>query len=494
MFSLIIISLAMIFSIGVGHAAAATGSIIYVNGSSGNDSNNGYTWSTAKLTIKNATGTVVNNGIVKIANGQYKENNISINYNMKIMGQNQKNTIINNTRTAFNIPFGVNATISYLTFINGNTILGGDYKFINDQGNLVVNNCTFTGDTGGDILNGGTLNVINSTFTGSTSYLSAIQNNGTLNVIKSSFIGNTALNSNGGAIYNNGTSAVNYCTFTGNFASLGANGGAIFNSGILNVTDSTFKGNIVHSSGSGGGAIYNTGTLILKSSNFLNNLANFDFGGALYNTGTSNVFESTFINNTASNEAGGAIFSNAGNLTITGSTFTNNNASYGGAIFNNVGNVYAHFNRIVSNTAKMGSAIYNNGGKVDATLNWWGYNTGANVAKQIYNNGNGSVNYNPWIVLTIKASPATVYVGETSTITADLLHDSNGVYKNPDKGVVPYMGSANFKTTKGTIKNTNFVNGKATSTLIHLTTAGIVTASATVDDKTVTTIVTIRSR
>jgi hypothetical protein len=192
--------------------------------------------------------------------------------------------------------------------------------------------------------------------------------------------------------------------------------------------------------------------------------------------GTCTVNGSTFNDNTAM-VGGGAIFNGyASILEVTNSTIIDNKAKYGGAL-DNVGAATLHFNRIVGNTATYGNAIYNDGGKVHAITNWWGSNIESNVAKQISNNYGGTVTYNPWIILTLTSSPTTVSVGGTSTITADFLHDSNGVYENPANGLVPYTGYANFKTTKGTITNIKYVNGKATSKLTNLTTPGVATIS-----------------
>ncbi len=182
-----------------------------------------------------------------------------------------------------------------------------------------------------------------------------------------------------------------------------------------------------------------------------------------------------------------------GSLTVKNSTFNDNNATDdGGAIYTDDTTTALHFNRITGNTATYGSAVYNFGSKVDALLNWWGCNTAASVAKQISNNYGGIATYNPWIILTITANPTTVYITGTSTITADLLHDSNGVYEDPANGLVPYTGSAGFVTSMGTIKNVNFSNGKATSTLTDLNKVGGVTVSATVDGKEVSTLVKVK--
>ncbi len=112
-FSLILIILTVIFSFGVGNAAAAPGNTIYVS-THGNNSWNGLNsthisgLNGPKATIKNATGTVTINGTVYIVTGTYNENNISISKNMNIIGESQDNTIINgkNTNTIFNIITG----------------------------------------------------------------------------------------------------------------------------------------------------------------------------------------------------------------------------------------------------------------------------------------------------------------------------------------------------------------------------------------------------
>ncbi len=236
-------------------------------------------------------------------------------------------------------------------------------------------------------------------------------------------------------------------------------------------------------------AIWNDkGTLILTHCTFTDNNAPNNDGGAIYNEGTCTVTNCTFTGNTATTSNGGAIYNDIGTLKVTGSTFTGNKATgtgEGGAIYNDA-TATLNFNQIVGNTASKGNSIYNKGGTVNAMLNWWGYNLVTNVAAQIFSNG-GSVSYNPWMILTITANPASVLVGGTSIITAELLYSSNGVYHNPTLGVVPYTGSADFKTNKGSITNANFVNGKATSILTNLNTPGVATVSATVNNPTVPT-------
>ena len=53
--------------------AVPVNNTIYVNGTGGNDSNNGTSWDSAKATIQNGTDTVDDDGTVYVADGIYKE-------------------------------------------------------------------------------------------------------------------------------------------------------------------------------------------------------------------------------------------------------------------------------------------------------------------------------------------------------------------------------------------------------------------------------------
>jgi len=117
---LLLLSLALIFTVSVSDVSATPANTIYVNGSSGNNDWNGLTSTHTsgtngpKETIANATSTVTSNRRVHIAGGTYNENNIQINTNMTIIGENQKNTIIDGQKSGnpiFTIISGVNITI-----------------------------------------------------------------------------------------------------------------------------------------------------------------------------------------------------------------------------------------------------------------------------------------------------------------------------------------------------------------------------------------------
>jgi predicted outer membrane repeat protein len=76
-----------------------------------------------------------------------------------------------------------------------------------------------------------------------------------------------------------------------------------------------------------GGAISNSGTLTITNSTFKNNQASTGQGGAIYNTGALTLTGATFTGNLATT-GGGAVFS-SGPLTITGGLFNSNNALNG---------------------------------------------------------------------------------------------------------------------------------------------------------------------
>jgi hypothetical protein len=117
------------------------------------------------------------------------------------------------------------------------------------------------------------------------------------------------------------------------------NGGAIDNAGTLSITSSTVTGNnavsvMGQSTTGSGGAIQNetTGMLTISGSTFSNNDAA-AAAGAINNLGTVLITDSTFSGNQAPEF--GAI-ANTDTLTVTGSTFSNNSATAGpgGAIDN----------------------------------------------------------------------------------------------------------------------------------------------------------------
>ncbi|CEL23705.1 beta strand repeat-containing protein [Methanobacterium formicicum] len=529
----------VLFSLSVSAVSAAntsSNSTIYVS-TEGNDTWDGLsptynTTSGPKKTITNATGTVTTNGTIYIAPGTYNESGITINKDMTITGENQENTIINGQQSGnsiFHILTGITANINNLTLTNSTSEMGGA---IYNGGNLTVTNCTFTNNTatydgayarygGGAIYNefkSGILTVKNCTFTNNTSIHGggAIYNkSASLTVTNSTFTNNTA--TRGSAIYNDlGKSlTVTNCTFTNNTAGFGTIYN--YNSAGLTVINSTFTNNTADS----GGAIHNDNGADLTVTNctFTNNTAT-RYGGAIENNHGAGltVTNCTFTNNTANSKSGGAIDNSGGGLTVTNSTFTNNYAySFGGAI-TNTGNLTAisciftnntatstgsviwsyqpdaskvvvvHFNRIVGNNAS-NSQIHCNYGIIDARFNWWGSNLDPSI--YVSNDVHGSVDVSSWLVLNI-TNPDNIFYGGNSTVSVDLLHDNTGTYHDPVNGHVPDGIVVDFASDMGNLEpvSTVLVNGSATS-VFTTTTIGSGNITATVDNQTVSTPITI---
>ena len=164
----------------------------------------------------------------------------------------------------------------------------------------------------------------------------------------------------GGGISNAGTLTLTNSIVSDNHGPQG--GGGIFNAGTANLTNSTVSGN--ESFGNGGG-IYNTGALTLTASSVSDNHVN-ESGGGIFNSGTVNLTNSTVSGN-ESLGSGGGIYGSGGRVTLTGSTVSNNSASFfesatiGGGIFNGRGSSLTLTASTVSNNVGTfeGGGIYN---------------------------------------------------------------------------------------------------------------------------------------
>ncbi len=381
------------------------------------------------------------------------------------------------------------STIIGSTFTS-NTATDGGAIYNTGTGNCAVTSCTLTsnnaGNDGGAIENyGGTIMVNACTFTINNAYAGGAINNydGISTVTGSTFTGCTASFGGGISNYNIGVNTVNACTFTGNAATCG---GAIWNAGIIwNSPSSTVSNSIfLVNTANLGGAIYNVGTITVTDSNFTSN--NATYGGAFYESGgTCTITSSTFTANTA-NEGGAISTGGVGTTTVTACNFVYNTASKGKAIYTDNGDISSkivNYNRFCGTTT--GYEIYAESGSVNAMYNWWGSNS--NPSTRVY----GSVDVNPWLVLTVNATPSIIGKDSNSTITADLNHDSSGSTRT-DYVIdgLPVI----FSTTLGSINSPiSTLNGVATATLHGGSVDGIARIYALLDSQIVSTKVTINS-
>jgi len=154
-----------------------------------------------------------------------------------------------------------------------------------------------------------------------------------------------------------------------------------------------------------------------------------------------------------------------------------------------------NFNSFINNTHGISDGA---AGALDAENNWWGCNYGQAqpaldaplLPMTLFNNGSGTVDADPWIVLGVSAAPNPIVPGDQSTVTADMTHNSANAVPSGTM-FVPNVAVA-FGATEGTIAppTGTITNGQATSTFTS-TSSNDGTASATVDSQTTSTTIDV---
>ena len=303
-------------------------------------------------------------------------------------------TLPGNADDAGNVgDFDIHRSVNIVGAGAGATIISGEamYRVFDIHGtvNVSISDVTIekgltsaTGGPGAGILNRiGTLTVANSMIrenvTSSSYSGGGIYSTGNLIVNNSTFDGNTGgVNGGGIAGDNQSTVTVTNSTFTNNIASA-AEGGGIFINGTLILTNSTFSNN---SAKWGGGVaihtIYNTSTrssATISGSTFNGNFGIFQSGAiAVYYDCDLILTNSTISGNEGGLSAGG--MSVGGIATITNSTITNNTAPKAAGIMSSIfGAVYLS-NSIVANQAGGNDCVRSSLGNNYPTITSNGYN------------------------------------------------------------------------------------------------------------------------
>ena len=215
--------------------------------------------------------------------------------------------------------------------------------------------------------------------------------------------------------------------------------------------------------------------------------------------GTANISNNTINDNTIGINV-------IGNATITNNTIKDNNVGISvsgkSTIISNTitgnhigvdvagGSASVHFNNIYDN--KLYGLRFTGSG-VDASNNWWGTNnptykkgTAAPGKMDIYEAQNAShLVYDPWIILKVSSSDNLLKNGDTSTITVDMIHNSDN-QDTSGSGCIPDI-PVNFNYTLGTFTTTSTTvsKGKASTVLTGAKTSGTADLTATVTDCTV---------
>jgi len=268
----------------------------------------------------------------------------------------------------------------------------------------------------------------------------------------------------------------------------------IFTVGAQGITYNYVFANIsfINGNSTAGGALWNYGATTIDNCIFKNNIAQYS-GGAIYSQGTGSAPASLTITNTSflnnSCNMGGAILNALSTLSVSNSEFVNNTGTTS-VLYNNYGTIsYFQFNRMIG----AGTLIHSDSGG-DLSLNWWGSNN--DPSSMVF-----GVSVVPWLVLTVIANPTTIVQGATSTVTADLLHDS-GILTDPNNPDLYYHDpiyghvidgiGVLFSSTLGTVSpiTTTLLNG-ATTTIFTGNTVGTATVNGLIDAQTVSKNVSI---
>jgi predicted outer membrane repeat protein len=276
----------------------------------------------------------------------------------------------------FVVDSGVTAALDGLSIYNGEGNLGG---CIDNAGALTVTNCQLVDGiavNGGGIYNAGVLTISKSGISGCSTQDgdgAGIDNVGTLSAGGCTFSSDKAQGDaqgggEGGGIYVQG-GVVTLTNCTVGDCSATAGGGGVFSAGTLNLVNTSVYQNEALSDSDGGG-LYNDGGKVTASgsSDFEYNTAGGN-GGAIYNqSGTVATNECNVEDNFVTQLGDGSGIFNAGVLTLTNTTLTNNGSTnsddyytdQGGGIFNS-GNVTIDGGSLTGNKADDGGNIENSG-------------------------------------------------------------------------------------------------------------------------------------
>jgi len=279
-----------------GSSAANT---LYVDGSSGSDSNHCQSSQSACKTIGHAISLAISGDSIIVAAATYKEN-LTINVSLNISGAGAMTTVIDGGAvgtvvTINNYDSNTHVTLSGLTIRNGSSWSGGGIRATgvvainnssilgnigpngagihNDEGTLVINSSTISGNHAGDTI---CLKSCNGPTQGAGIYNFSYTKQASLTLNNSTVTGNDATSSKlpsvGGAIAGTGSISINNSTISGNSADSG--GGIAANAVIQNS---------IVADNSGGNC---SGTLISKGYNLSSdNTCNFTGPGDMNNTG-----------------------------------------------------------------------------------------------------------------------------------------------------------------------------------------------------------------
>ena len=399
-----------------------------------------------------------NGDVISVAAGSYTEHPVFGTKGAIVNGAGAGTTTITNGNVASTSTVAVTGAVSVT--LNDLTITGGNNNSAGGGGLRV-------GTFGGTVAASVALNRV--TVSGNTGILGGgvAAYSGTFTATDSTISTNTSTGSNaaGGGVYSLGNTTLTNTALTGNTASgTGSNlGGGIAAAGTLTINGtSSVTGN--KASTQGGGIYANGVNLTISGTTVSNNqttAAGSAGGGAYLNAPSSSasISGATFSGNAANGGTtsdGGGIYVNGASTTLTGTTVQNSTATRnGGGVYVNAGTVNLNSSTITGNGAAIGAGLYNLG-TTTTTNGTIGANTAANAAGGIITAGNLTVNGT-----TVSGNSAPnaggglyEYSGPTSVSGATFKNNTSA------QGAAVY---ANNTASALTVATTSFTNNTATT-------------------------------
>jgi len=458
------------------------------------------------ITIDNSSATAINDAVtaagdgdtIVLSPGTYFEHNITISGKSLTIranttnGGSAENTVIDaqSADRIFNVTDTSTLSLDNLGLQNG-AVAGSGGGAIRSQGDVAISASTITGcsaESGGAVNSQGNLTLTSSTISGCTSSNNmggAVYTNGNTTLVSSTITGCRGAQYGGGiyaaywAILR--SSAISNCSANSGGAVTAGGGGVILESSAI--TDCSAQS---------GGAIGTGGDVTMTGSSSIRNCSASVRGGGINAGGLVTVISSS-ITDCSTNGDGGAIQVygtgvSGTSVSVTSSTIANCSAARGGAVFaHSSGSSSIRFSRLVNNS-NGGNAI-NATFPVTVTDTWWGTNS-----PDFSNLVNGPVTYDPWLVMSVSASPSSVTIPQNSAVRVTITNTSAGTDTSaggifiPDG--VPVIWS--FTGVSGSIlpATGTLVNG-VHSTSLAPTNAGTAQVNAVIDSQTVSVPVSV---
>ncbi|HWF25685.1 MAG TPA: choice-of-anchor Q domain-containing protein [Solirubrobacteraceae bacterium] len=266
----------------------------------------------------------------------------------------------NHIDRAFAVHSGASLSISGVTLENGAQPDATPSIYSTAQG------------VGGAVYNDGSLSITGSVLTGNSANIAggvvyADTTASSTSITNSLVTGNTTIGS--AAVVGAASGSITFSGDSITHNSAGASGGVLYDDEIGNtvgavaITASTISTNTADGSG---GALYldQAGALSLSSTTMNGNITDASPGGAIsdQSSGPLTVSASTLANNSSGDSPGGAIYANGTDLTVSGSTFSGDEAYEGGALF--IQGSSATASQSITTTTFAGNAATYQGGAV----------------------------------------------------------------------------------------------------------------------------------